>query len=54
MSYYHLELYKLISDVKMKPKLIGISAIRLQQKQYITKITLPNYVYEHTPAESSK
>ena len=50
LSYHHLELYNLIADMKIKPKIIGISESRLQKsKQYITKISLPNYVYEHTP-----
>ena len=55
LSNHHLELYNLISDMKIKPKIIGISESRLQKsKQNITNISLPNYVYEHTPAESSK
>ena len=55
LSYPHLELYNLISDMKIKPKIIGISENRLQKsKQNITNISLPNYVYEHTPIESSK
>ena len=55
LSYHHLELYNLISDMKIKPKIIGISESRLQKsKQHITNISLPNYVYEHTPTESSK
>ena len=55
LPYHHLELYNLISDMKIKPKIIGISESRLQKsKQHITNISLPNYVYEHTPTESSK
>ena len=55
LSYHHLELYKLIAGMKIKPKIIGISEIRLQKnKQHITNISLPNYVYEHTPTESGK
>ena len=55
MSYNHLELYNLISDMKIKPKIIEISESRLQKsKQHITNISLPNYEYEHTPTESSK
>ena len=55
LSYHHLELYNLIADMKIKPKIIGISESRLQKsKQHITNISLPNYVYEHTPTESSK
>ena len=55
LSYQHLELYNLISGIKIKPKIIGISESRLQKgKQHITNISLPNYVYENTPAESSK
>ena len=55
LSYHHLELYNLIADMKIKPKIIGISESRLQKsKQHITNISLPNYVYEHNPAESSK
>ena len=41
--------------MKIKPKIIGIFESRLQKsKQHITNISLPNYVYKHTPAESSK
>ena len=41
--------------MKIKPKIIGISESRLQKrKQHITNISLPNYVCEHTPTESSK
>ena len=55
LSYHHLKLYNLISDMKIKPKTIGISESRLQKsKQHITNISLPDYVYEHTPTESSK
>ena len=55
LSYYHLELYNLVLDMKIKPKIIGISESRLQKsKQNTTNISLPNYVYEHTPTESSK
>ena len=55
LSYQHLELYNLLSNLKMKPNIIGISETRLQRgKQPITNISLPNYVYEHTPTESGK
>ena len=55
LSYLHLELYNLLSNLKIKPNIIGISETRLQrEKQPITNISLPNYVYEHTPAESGK
>ena len=41
--------------MKIKPKTIGISESRLQKsRQHITNISLPNYVYEHIPTESSK
>ena len=41
--------------MKIKPKIIGISVSRLQKsKQHITNISLPDYVYEHTPTESSR
>ena len=41
--------------MKIKPKIIAISESRLQKgKQHITNISLPNYVYEYTPTESSK
>ena len=41
--------------MKIKPKIIGISESRLQKrKQHITSISLPNFVYEHTPTESIK
>ena len=37
LSYHHLELYNLIADMKIKPKIIGISESRLQKsKQHIT------------------
>ena len=52
---YHLELYNLLSNLKSKPNIIGISETRLQRgKQPITNIFLPNYVSEHTPTESGK
>ena len=55
LSYHHLELYNLISSLKIKPNIIGISETRLQKgKHPITNISLPNYVYEHTPTESGK
>ena len=55
LSYHHLELYNLLSNLKIKPNIIGISETRLQrEKQPITNISLPNYVYEHTPTESGK
>ena len=55
LSYHYLELYNLISNMKIKPKIIGISVSRLQKsKQHITNISLPDYVYEHTPTESSR
>ena len=55
LSYHHLELHNLLTDMKIKPKIIGISEIRLEKsKQHITNISHPNYVYEHTPTESSK
>ena len=55
LSYHHLELYNLLSNLKIKPNIIGISETRLQRgKQPITNISLPNYVYEHTPTESGK
>ena len=41
--------------MKTKPKIIGISESKLQMnKQPINNISLPNYVYEHTPTESGK
>ena len=55
LSYHYLELYNLLSNLKIKPNIIGISETRLQRgKQPITNISLPNYVYEHTPTESGK
>ena len=55
LSYYHLEIYNLLSNLKIKPNIIGISETSLQKgKQPITNISLPNYVYEHTPTESGK
>ena len=53
LPYHHLELYNLLSNLKIKPNIIGISETRLQRgKQPITNISLP--VYEHTPTESGK
>ena len=50
LSYHHLELYNLIADMKIKSKIIGIFESRLHKsKQHITNISLPNYVYGHTP-----
>ena len=41
--------------LKIKPNIIGISETRLQRgKQPVTNISLPNYVYKHTPTESGK
>ena len=55
LVYHYLELYSVILDMKIKPKIIRISECRLQKsKQHTTNISLPNYVYEHTPKESSK
>ena len=55
LSYHHLELYNLISILKNKPNITGISENRLQNgKEPITNTSLPNYVYDHTLTESSK
>ena len=55
LPYHHLELYNLLSSLKIKPNMIRISEIRLQRgNQPITNISLPNYVYEHTTTESAK
>ena len=55
LSYHHLELYNLLSNLKIKPNTIAISETRYQRgNQPSTNISLPNYVYEHTPAESGK
>ena len=55
LSYHQLELYNLLSNLKIKPNITRISETRLQRgKQPITNISLPNYVYEHTPTESGK
>ena len=55
LSYRHLEPYNLLSNLKIKPNIIGISEARLQKgKQPITNISLPNYVCEHTSTESGK
>ena len=55
LSYPDLELYNLLSNLKTKPNIIGISETRLQSgKQPITSISLPNYVYEHTLTKSGK
>ena len=55
LSYDHQELYKALSNINTKPKVLGISESRLKiNKQPINNISLPNYVYEHKPAESGK
>ena len=55
LFYHHLELYNLISSLKIMSNIIGISETRLQKgKQPITNISLLNYVYEHTPTETGK
>ena len=55
LSDHHLELYNLISSLKIKPNIFGISETRLQNaKEPITNISLPNYVYGHTPTASGK
>ena len=55
LSYYHLELYNLLSNFKPKPNITGISKTRLQRRnQPITNISLPNDVYRHIPTESGK
>ena len=55
LSYHHLALYNLLSNLKIKPNIIGIYETRLQKgKQPITNISLPNYVYEHTLVDLGK
>ena len=55
LSCHNLELYDLLSHLKIKPNIIGISETRIQRGQKpIKNISLPNYVYEHTPTESGK
>ena len=55
LFYHHLELYDLITSLKITPNITGISETRLQNgKEPITNISLPNYIYEHTPTESGK
>ena len=55
LSYHHQELYNLLSSMKTKPKIIGISQSRLQtNKQPINNISVTNCLYEHTPTESGK
>ena len=54
-SYHHQELSNLLSNMKTKPKIIGIFDNRLQiKKQPTNNISLPNYIYEHTLTESHK
>ena len=49
LSYHQQELYNLLSSMKTKPKITGISQSMLQiNRQPINNISLPNYVYEHT------
>ena len=50
---HHLKLYSLISNSKIKPKIIVVSENRLRGKQQIANISLTNYVYGHTLTESS-
>ena len=53
LPYHHQELYKPLSSMKTKPKIIGISESMLQiNKQPVNNISLPNDVHEHTPTES--
>ena len=55
LSYHHVELYNIISEMKIKPKIIGTSESSLQKsKQSITNTSPPNYMYEHTLKESSQ
>ena len=55
LSYHHLELYNLISNLEIKPNTIGMSETRSQKgKEPITNIYLPNYLYKHIPSESGK
>lgn len=55
LSYHHVELYNIISEMKIKPKIIGTSESNLQKsKQSITNTSPPNYMYEHTLIESSQ
>ena len=55
LSYHHLELYNLFSNLKIKPNVIGVSETRNQRvKQPITNVSPSNYVDEHTPTESRK
>ena len=55
LSYHHLELYNPISSLKIKQNIIGISeTITKWERTNLTNISLPNYVYEHTPTESVK
>ena len=55
LSYHHVELYNIISEIKIKPKIIGTSESSLQRsKQSITNTSPLNYMYEHTLIESSK
>ena len=45
LSYHHLELYNLLSNLKIKPNVIRVSETRIQRvKQPITKISPSNYV----------
>ena len=55
LFYHHLELYNIISSLKIKPNIIEIPETRLQKGKQPINISLPNYVYEHTStAESGK
>ena len=55
LSYHLQELYNLLSSMKTKLKMIGISENRSQiNKQPINNTSVPDYVYEHTPTESGK
>ena len=55
LSYHIDELHSFLSDIKIEPKIIGISECRLKtSRQALSNIELPNYSYEYTPTESSK
>ena len=55
LSYHHSELLALISNLKIKPKIIAITESRLTTgKTPLTNISIPNYHIEHTPTESKK
>ena len=55
LSYHYREFIIKIFNLIIKPNIIEISETRLEnEKEPITYIFVPSYVYEHTSTESGK